>query len=164
MCVSDVDSAGVGVAEGGSAALRCGTLGEDPLLLPLHRTLLCVCVCVCVCVCEHALTCVCVCVCVSDVDGAGVGVAEGGSAALRCGTLGEDPLLLPLHRTHLGQPEGPLEDHAQAQAGVTHTHLFYHVLTHVPQTVLKALCSSLNVCSVRAALLSSFLCTHRFQQ
>lgn len=73
-------------------------------------------------------------VCVSDVDGAGVRVAEGGSAALRRGTLGEDPLFLPLHRPHCGQPEGPLEDHAQAQAGVTHT-CFIMFYTHVP--VLK---------------------------
>ncbi len=105
------------------------------------------------CVCERA--CTNVCVCVSDVDGAGVGVAEGGSAALRCGTLGEDPLLLPLHRTHLGQPEGPLEDHAQAQAGVTHTHLFYHVLHSCSSNCFKSFVFLIKrlFCSCSAAVL-----------
>ncbi len=77
-------------------------------------------------------------------------MAEGGSAALRRGKLGEDPLLLPLHRTHRRQPEGPLEDHAQAQAGVTPPR------TRVTLMFLKLfekLCSLLNVCSVCAAVL-----------
>lgn len=73
---------------------------------------------VCVCV---SVKCALTCVCVSAVDAAGVGLAEGGCAALRSGTLGADPRGLPLHGTHSLQPQGPLEDHGQAQDGVRAT-------------------------------------------
>lgn len=65
-----------------------------------------------------SVTCPLTCVCVSAVDAAGVGLAEGGCAALWSGTLGADPRSLPLHGTHGLQPQGPLEDHGQAQDGV----------------------------------------------
>lgn len=112
-----------------------------------------------------ALTCLCV--CVSAVDAAGVGLAEGGCAALWSGTLGADPRSLPLQGTHGLQPQGPLEDHGQAQDGVRVARVlltsiifkrdFIPMFRNCFKTpCVRGFCFLLNVCYVRAVLLSSF--------